>query len=58
MMTQQGVDAMVNALLNSLAEMALKAANLSGQLADANAVIVKQEARIEELEKTQMKTAP
>ncbi len=50
-MTQQYLDATINSLLQSVAEMASKAANTAGQLADANLTIMQLRVRIAELEK-------
>lgn len=49
--SQQYFDASVNSLLQSVAEMASKAAVLAGQLADANLAIAQLRAKIEELSK-------
>jgi peptidoglycan hydrolase CwlO-like protein len=53
--SQQYLDATINSLLQSVADMASKAAQRSGELADANMTIAQLRARIAELEKTPAK---
>lgn len=49
-MSQDYFNAATNSLLQSVADMASKVANLAGQLAEAHALIERQRAKIAELE--------
>lgn len=49
--SQEYLTSATNSLLQTIAELAAKAANLSGSLADANATILQLTSKITELEK-------
>lgn len=49
--SQEYLTAATNSLLQTIAELASKAANLSGALAEANVTIAEQRAKLAELEK-------
>jgi len=58
MVSQNYINASIQSLLQSVADQAGKASALAGELADAKAMIVEQQAKIDELQKVATPPTP